>query len=76
MVHYYASRCTCCIRTLFPHLCDPDVLEVPPLQGEQLSPGDLVLQKGVAVHRQADALQPLGHLKKTIVRSTVLKRQG
>ncbi len=44
------------------YLGDPHVLEVPPLQREQLGPRYLVLQEGVAVHGEADALQPLGDL--------------
>ena len=44
------------------NLGDPDVFEVPSLETEQFRAGYLVLLEGVAVHGEADGLQPLRHL--------------
>jgi len=47
------------------YLGDPDVLKVPSFEGEKFGAGDFVLQEGVAIHGQSDALQPLGNLPRT-----------
>ena len=47
------------------NLGNSDVFEVPPLETEQFRAGYLVLLEGVAVHGEADGLQPLRHLVRT-----------
>ena len=47
------------------NLGNSDVFEVPPLETEQFRAGYFVLLEGVAVHGEADGLQPLRHLVRT-----------
>ena len=49
----------------YAHLGYAHILEIPPLQGQQLRPRDLMLQEGVTVHGQTHALQPLHDLLRT-----------
>ena len=53
----YCERCS--------NLGHADVFEVPALETEQFRAGYLVLLEGVAVHGEADGLQPLRHLVRT-----------